>query len=133
MDEGDLGASSIARSSAVVGDDVGLLSGRKTPVPPIPSPLDAHSKLRGRHSREPSNVEETELFGNDNSLQERSYNSAMEREGAPKSRKPFPGPSSASSLLRRLTTLRSPISSSKRWASKRSRGQQYENLADNEV
>ncbi|KIX03280.1 uncharacterized protein Z518_06832 [Rhinocladiella mackenziei CBS 650.93] len=107
--------------NATIGDNVGLLNSNDPPgttTTTTTSTMESSSYYRGRHSRGNSGDDSYEL---------------MEPPTPTKARRLSSGPSSASSMFRRLTTKISGTSRSNFRSTKRSQGRQYATLDDNDA
>ena len=124
MDDGHM--SPAEGESSAISDDAGLLSGRKAPALVITTASQPPAVYRGRHqtSAHPDDVAEERQYMRDPYLNpDEAY--------APRERRASPGPASAvTSLIRRMTTMRSPISGIKFRSTRRSHGGQYANLGE---
>ena len=116
--------------STAVSDQSGLLSGRKIPGLTITTTAEPPSVYRGRQSNHNSPNEERRMqAGGHQDVGDRFLNP----DGMPVSRerRTSPGPASAvSSLIRRMTTMRSPISRTKFRTIRRQQGGQYATLGE---
>ncbi|EXJ87948.1 hypothetical protein A1O1_04875 [Capronia coronata CBS 617.96] len=121
--------------SVAVGDKVGLLSSKDAPGTRITSTaIEPSSYYRGRHSRGNSRDERLRSIDESDSMRDVAFE-MMEPSMPSKARRPSAGPSSsASSMLRRLTTKYAPLSRSNlRSTGKRSHGRHYATLGDGDV
>ncbi|KAI1629341.1 hypothetical protein EDD37DRAFT_645099 [Exophiala viscosa] len=113
-----------------VGDDVGLLSGKDDQVESTTTTaMEPLSHPRGRHSRGSSREERLRSIDESDSMRDTGYE-LVEPPTPAKPRTLIPGPSSASSMLRRLTTKYAPISRPRFRSNKRSKGRAYATLGD---
>ena len=128
MDHGHM--SPAEGGSTGVSDGSGLLSGRKIPGLTITTTAEPPSVYRGRHSNHNSPSGELRMQADGpQDVGDRFLNP----DGVPVSRerRTSPGPTSAvSSLIRRMTTMRSPISRTKFRTIRRPQGGQYATLGD---
>lgn len=109
-------------SGAAFDDDVGLLSNSTSPGMRLTTAVSPPSYYRGLHSRGNSSID----------VGESPYD-VIEPPTPQKGKGGSFGPSSASSMLRKLTTKVNPMSRSNFRTMKRSQGRQYETLEEGET
>ncbi|EXJ86639.1 hypothetical protein A1O3_03592 [Capronia epimyces CBS 606.96] len=117
--------------SIAVEDNVRLLSS-KDPLgtqTTTTTAMERASYFRGRHSRGNSRDERLRSIDESESMRADVFE-LVEPLTPAKARRPSPGPSSASSMFRRLTTKYAPLSRSNFRSAKRSHGRQYATLDD---
>lgn len=114
--------------STALSDNTGLLSGAKNPAPTIATAMELPSVYRSRHFHQNSFNHEDMMTADDRNAPSDQFMQSAEtsREG-----KPGAGPSSGvTSIIRRMTTMRSPISRTKFRTIRRSQGGQYATLGE---
>lgn len=115
-------------------DNIGLLSSKGSPgLVTTTSAIEPLSYYRGRHSRDNSGDGRLRSIDESESLRDFDSHGLVEPPTPTKARRLSSGPSSASSVLRRLTTKYSPISRSNFRSTKRAQGRQYATLDDGDV
>ena len=116
--------------SSAVSDGAGLLSGRVNPGLTVTTHAEPASTYRGRHSRPNSAIlEEARPFEDRNGARDQFLN--PDEIPASGEKRSNAGPSSAvTSLIRRMTTMKSPISRSRFNTIRKSRGGQYSTLGE---
>lgn len=105
-------------SAATFDDNVGLLSHNDSAGPRMTTAISPPSYYRGVHSRGNSSID----------IGESPYDEIIEPSTPQKEHRGFSGPSSASSMLRKLTTKVNPMSRAHFRTMKRSQGRRYATL-----
>lgn len=120
--------------NVAIGDRVGLLSSQQPPgTSTVTAATQPASHYRGRHSRGNSRDDRLRHIDENESAHYGAYDLAEPPTPSKTRRRLSAGPSSASSMLRRLTTKYSPMSRSNFQSSKRSQGRRYATLEDDEA
>lgn len=110
-------------SAATFGDNVGLLSHHESGGQRMTTAISPPAYYRGVHSRGNSSVD----------IGQNPFDDVTEPPTPQKEHRAFPGPSSASSMLRKLTTKVNPMARAQFRTMKRSQGRQYATLDEGDT